>query len=348
MHHRINIINSSQKSQDLFSALKYVLDTDINDAFINDIVSLPKDDVITIQICDYISDKALKTLNDLFRKRSYVAFRVYAGHYREEYNGWNLSFLSFIPSVSILIIDCKWGQESDFSVLSEMKNLKSLKLSLFDCKDYSFLKSLSIDLESLAIDAEMKSGKAKIDCRWLLRYHSLHTLYLGRVEKNLDSIVELSKLRNLTLRGGGAEDLSFLKKLQLEELEISWCNASKVDWNTLKDFSSLRSLILVSIKKLDDISFITTLANLEILKLIWMGAITKLPNFSNLTKLRVIDIHTCNKLIDVSGLVNVPLLEKVSIIGNSLTNEAAEILLNNPTIKDLSCYGNKVDFRVER
>ncbi len=110
----------------------------------------------------------------------------------------------------------------------------------------------------------------------------------------------------------------------------------------------MRSLTLVSIKKLDDISFITTLPNLEILKLNWMGSITKLPDFSNLTKLRGIDIHTCNKLVDVSGLVNVPTLEKVSIIGNSLTNEAAEILLNNPSIKDLCCYGNKVDLRVER
>ncbi len=348
MHNRINVINSSQKSQDLFSALKYVLDTDINDAFINDIVSLPKDDVITIQICDYISEKALTTLNELFRKRPDVIFRVYAGHYREEYKGWNLSFLSFIPTVSRLIIDCRWGQDSDFSVLSELQNLKSLKLSIFDCKDYSFLKSLSIDLECLAIDAEMKSGKAKIDCRWLLRYRSLHTLYLGRVEKNLDCIVGLTNLKKLTLRGGGGKDLSFLKQLQLQELEISWCTASKVDWNTLKDFSSLRSLSLLSIKKLEDISFITTLSNLEILKLIWMGAVTTLPDFSRLTKLRDIDCDTCNKLVDVSGLVNVQSLEKVRIIANSLTKDAADSLLNNPSIKDLDCYGNKFHLRISR
>lgn len=345
MHHRINIINSSQKSQYLFSALEHKLDTDINEDFVTEIVSLPEGDVITIQICDYISDKALITLNEIFRKRPDVTFRVYGGYEGEGFNGWNLSFLTFMPSVSKLILNCFQYLETDFSVLSELYNLKSLELGVYDVKDYSFLKNLPEQLERLCIDAEMKSGKAKIDCRWLLRYHELHTLYLGRIEKNLDCIVGLAKLSKLTLRGGGAKDLSFLKKLQLRELEISWCNASKVDWNTLKDFSSLKSLSLLSIKKLEDLSFITTLTNLEKLKLIWMGAVTKLPDLSNLTKLRSIDCDTCNKLVDVSGLVNVKSLEKVRFIGGkSLTKESIEILLKNHSIKDLySSY-----FKVER
>lgn len=345
MHHRINIINSSQKSQYLFSALEHKLDTDINEGFVTEIISLPKGDVITIQICDYISDKALITLNEIFRKRPDVTFRVYGGYEGEGFNGWNLSFLTLMPSVSKLILNCFQCLETDFSVLSELYNLKSLDLGIYNVKDYSFLKNLTEQLERLCIDAEMKSGKAKIDCQWLLRYHALHTLSLGRIEKNLDCIVGLSNLSNLTLRGSGVKDLSFLKKLQLRELEISWCSASKVDWNTLKDFSSLMSLTLLSIKKLDDLSFITTLPNLEELKLIWMGAVTKLPDLSNLTKLRSIDCDTCNKLVDVSGLVNIKSLEKVRFIGGkSLTKESIEILLKNHSIKDLySSY-----FKVER
>lgn len=336
MIQRINIINSSQKSQSLFSVLEYKLDTDINEGFVQEIVSLPKEDVITIQICDYISEKALITLNEVFRLRPDVTFRVYGDDERKVYNGWNLSFLSLIPSVSKLMLNCFRCLETDFSVLSELQNLRSLELGVYDVKDYSFLKNLTDKLERLFIDAEMKSGKAKIDCRWLLRYHELHTLYLGRIEKNLDCIVGLGKLSKLTLRGGGAKDLSFLKKLQLRELEISWCNASKEDWNTLKDFTSLKSLTLISIKKLEDIAFITTLPNLEELKLIWMGAVAKLPDLSNLVKLRSIDCDTCNKLIDVSGLVNVKSLEKVCFIGGkSLTKESIEILLKNHSIKDL-------------
>lgn len=336
MHHRINIINSSQKSQSLFSALEYKLDTDINEGFVQEIVSLPKEDVITIQICDYISEKALITLNEIFRQRPDVIFRVYGGYEGDEFNGWNLSFLTLIPSVSKLILNCFQCLDTNFSVLSELHNLRSLELGVYDVKDYSFLKNLTEQIEKLCIDAEMKSGKAKIDCRWLLRYHKLHTLYLGRIEKNLDCIVGLGKLSKLTLRGGGVKDLSFLKKLQLRELEISWCNASKVDWDTLKDFPSLNSLTLLSIKKLEDISFIKTLPNLEELKLIWMGAVTKLPDLSNLAKLRSIDCDTCNKLVDVSGLVNVKSLDRACFTGGkSLTKESIEILLKNHSIKDL-------------
>ncbi len=107
-----------------------------------------------------------------------------------------------------------------------------------------------------------------------------------------------------------------------------------MDWSTLQNLSSLQSLTLFSIKKLEDISLTATSANLEILKFIWMGAITKLPDFSKLTKLRDIEFDTCNKLVDVSSLVNVKSLEKVSFVGGkNLTKDAVETLLMNTSIK---------------
>lgn len=339
MMYQLFEIRSSEQNIAQLPSSRMLRDEDVNDAFIREVINLPADDVITIQISDYISEKALRKLNELFRQRPDITFRVYGWIDMQGNDSWNISFLSLIPSVSKLTLDCFRCFNTDFSVLSELRNLKNLNLDILCVKDYSFLHHLTEKLEALHVNDEMKSGKSKIDCRCLLRFQSLHTLYLGHIEKNLESIGELPNLKKLTLRGVGAKDLSFLKKTQLKELEISWCNASRMDWNTLRDISSLKTLTLFSIKKLEDISFIATLTNLETLKLIWMGSVENIPDLSKLTKLRFSYFLTCNKLTDVSGLVEVRSLEKVFIVGKRLTREAGEKLLDNTSIKDLKCFG---------
>lgn len=345
MFRRINIINSSHAAEE-FPSLGTVEENEVNDTFIHEIVSLPEDDIIIIQICDYISAKTLRKLNGLFLQRPDITFRVYGGEGREAYDGWDLSFLSLIPDVSRLILNCFRALNTDFSLLCGLKNLRSLELAAYDIKDYSFLQDLPDQLECLLIDAEMKTGKAKIDCRWLLRYSSLHTLFLGRIEKNLDCIADLINLRKLTLRGG-ASDLSFLKNMDLKDLTISWCAATKIDWDSLHDLSSLQSLTLFGVKKLEDISFISTLRNLETLKLERMGSVVRMPDLSGMKKLRAVDLD-CNNLTDVSGLLGVASLENVRISSNSLPEYAAESLLSNLSIKHLSCFGKKFRLMVDR
>lgn len=340
--YRLFEIRSSRQNVERLPGINSLRDKNVNDSFVKEIVSLPEGDNIRVQISDYISDKALRKLNNVFQLRPDIDFRIYGFGFGEE-DCWNLNFLTLLPSVSKLSIDCSRSRDTDFTVLGDLHNLHSLQLEVIDVKDFSFLDTLPKDLENLHIDAEVFSGKPKFDCRLLLRFQSLSTLYLGHVEKNLDCMAGLSKLRKLTLRGGGAKDLVFLSQVPLEDLEISWCNASKVDWTTLQVIASLRSLTLFSIKKLEDVSFIASLPNLEILNFIWMGAVTRLPDLSCLTKLRVIDFDTCNKLVDVSGLVNVNSLETVRIFGNKLTLDAAAILRNNTSIKELVCNGYRYD-----
>ncbi len=347
MYYIINIY-ASDKFQGELSLKGMILDTDINEVFIKEIMSFPKEDIITIQANGYISCEALKTLDKLFQLRPDVQFKVSGWSDLNNFNGWDLSFLSLIPSVTNLSIGGFTALNTDFSVLCELKNLRSLEIGVYEVKDYAFIKTLPSNLETLKVEAEMRSGKPNLDCNWILHYQSLHTLFLGKIDRNLDCIVDLPNLKKLTLKGGGRKDLSFLKKLQLEDLEISWCNASKVDWNTLKNISSLQSLTLFSIKKLEDLSFISTLSNIEKLRLIWMGAVTQLPDLSTLKKLRVIECETCNKLADISTLYNIPSLEKVLIIGNSLTKESVEKLMKVPTIKELRCGGNKLSHIVVR
>ena len=67
-------------------------------------------------------------------------------------------------------------------------------------------------------------------------------LSLGKLDKNLEAIVKLSQLRELGIRSVKNKDLSFLKQMPINDLSIWWCDGSKIDLTTLKDFRTLRQL----------------------------------------------------------------------------------------------------------
>lgn len=166
-------------------------------------------------------------------------------------------------------------------------------------------------MEHLHIDADLKSGKPVFDCQWLLRLKNLQSLFLGKLDKNLEAIVGLSQLRKLELRAVKNKDLSFLKQMLIKDLSILWCDKlQKIDLTVLSDFRTLRQLKLFRISKLDDISFVSTLTGLEKLELIWLANITKIPNLANLNNLAEVYIDTLNKLVDITSLVNAPKIKK--------------------------------------
>lgn len=300
-----------------------------------------------VQISDYIPNTVLEKLNRLFILRPDISFRVYGGAdkkfgYGDDFNGWNLDFLRFVPDVQNIVIGDFEYKNTDLSILSSLSNLKSLTLDIYDLRDFSFVKTLSSRLEHLYIDAVLKNGKPVFDCQWLLRFKNLQSLFLGKLDKNLESIVGLSQLKKLELRAVKNKDLSFLKQTPINDLSIWWCDGSKIDLTVLSDFRTLRQLRLIRISKLDDISFVSTLTGLERLELILLANITKIPNLSNLNKLTEVYIDTLNKLVDITSLVNAKNLRKVNMLGvKSMTKESVYAVLDNPNVEELRCFGGK-------
>lgn len=297
----------------------------------------------TIQICDYISDAILEKLNRIFISRPDITFRVYGG-YSKDFDGWDLDFLHYLSNVQSLIIDCFEYKNTDLFVLSRLCNLKSLTLDIYDLRDYSFIKTLPRQLEELSINATLRYGKPIFDCKWLLYLKDLQSLFLGKLDKNLEAIAELSHLRKLGLRAINSMDLSFIKQLPVEDLSILWCDGSKIDLTTLGDFRNLRRLKLFRISKLNDISFVNTLNELERLELIWLANITTIPNLANLNKLSEVYIDTLNKLVDVTSLIHVKNLRKLEMLGvKSMTKESVYAVLDNPNMEELICFGGKAE-----
>lgn len=299
-----------------------------------------------VQISDYIPNTVLEKLNRLFISRPDISFRVYGGAdsgFGNGFNGWNLDFLRFVPDIRNIVIDSFEYKNTDLSVLSNLPNLKSLTLHyIYGLRDFSFVNTLSSQLEHLYMDVDWKNGKPVFDCQWLLRFKNLQSLFLGKLDKNLEAIVELSQLKKLELKAVKNKDLSFLKQMPINDLSIWWCDGSKIDLTVLSDLRTLRQLRLIRISKLDDISFVSTLTGLERLDLILLANITKMPNLSNLNKLTEVYIDTLNKLVDITSLVNAKNLRKVDISGvKSMTKESIYAVLNNPNVEELRCFGGK-------
>ncbi|MCE8926587.1 leucine-rich repeat domain-containing protein [Phocaeicola vulgatus] len=302
-----------------------------------------------IQISDYIPNTVLEKLNCLFTLRPDISFRVYGGAdkkfgYGDDFNGWNLDFLRFVPDVQNIVIGDFEYKNTGLSILSSLSNLKSLTLGIYDLRDFTFVNTLPSQLEHLHIDADLKSGKPVFDCQWLLRLKNLQSLFLGKLDKNLEAIVGLSQLRKLELRAVKNKDLSFLKQMLIKDLSILWCDSSKIDLTVLSDFRTLRQLKLFRISKLDDISFVSTLTGLEKLELIWLANITKIPNLANLNNLAEVYIDTLNKLVDITSLVNAPKLRKVKMLSvKSMTKESVYAVLDNLNVEELLCFGGKAE-----
>jgi len=301
-----------------------------------------------VQISDYIPNTVLEKLNRLFILRPDISFRVYGGAdkkfgYGDNFNGWNLDFLRFVPDVQNIVIGDFEYKNTGLSI-SSLSNLKSLTLDIYDLRDFSFVNTLPSQLEHLHIDADLKSGKPVFDCQWLLRLKNLQSLFLGKLDKNLEAIVGLSQLRKLELRAVKNKDLSFLKQMLIKDLSILWCDSSKIDLTVLSDFRTLRQLKLFRISKLDDISFVSTLTGLEKLELIWLANITKIPNLANLNNLAEVCIDTLNKLVDITSLVNAPKLRKVKMLSvKSMTKESVYAVLDNLNVEELLCFGGKAE-----
>lgn len=276
--------------------LKYYGYKDLTDEFIAEAAGNPI--VKTVQISRQLPDEAFEAIDRILALREDMTFRIY-GLFGED--KFDLSCLHLMKHLRHLTIDVNLKDNKemlDFSVLTQLENLHSLNLLAFDLRDYSFVKELSPCLEKLTVFADTMGGAIKFDCGWLKRYEGLEKLFLGvKAKKNIESIAEIGSLRELTLRGIKLPNFDFLRETGIESLALCWCGMN--DLSSLAGFN-LKSLELWRINKLEDISFISTLQQLESLKLQDLKHIKALPDMSALKNLQEIVLE--NVPIDVDSL----------------------------------------------
>ena len=189
----------------------------------------------------------------------------------------------------------KLSIESDvsenISVLGNMKNLRELKIHVSKGADLTVLEKLT-KLETLKIYG---------DC----------------TAEGLDSIVNLKKLKNLSLDGfynyyGKHPDLSFIGEMTgLESLSLSYSNKSFT--NTIGNLKGLKELSLLDINncRTYDMSFLEELTGLESLFLFGHYGIDRV-DYSKMKNLKSLDILLC-EFKDLSSIKKCSSLEHFSV-----------------------------------
>lgn len=264
-----------------FSKLGY---KDITDEIKKSIMESPNFN--TIQINGALPSEAFEAIDELLALRSDITFRIF-GLYDK--NHLDLDVLSTMKNLTHLRLDCiHLSSDSDLvrvEKLCGLKGLKSLALELFDLKDYSFIQDLDKCIEDLSIMADTMKGTPVFDCKWLLEFPKIHTLYLGKkAKKNYKCIAKLPNLKNLALRGIKTDSFDFLKETDLEVLRVLWAGVE--NFESLGCLKSLKHLELWRIPKLSDIGVIRELENLKSLKLQDLRNVKEFPDVSNLKKFK--------------------------------------------------------------
>ncbi len=271
---------------------------DIDENFITKIVENPK--IQCIQIDGWYGSfpaEVYPIVDAILEKREDMMFRIYGVKGNTQFD---ISPLEDMKHLKNLIINCCHLRENkdliNFDVLTHLR-LKSLRLDVFDLRDYSFVQNLCDELESLTLFADTMGGAVNFNCEWLLCYKNLHTLWIGKkAKKNIEVLSQIKNLKSLSLRGIKLASFDFLKEMNLETFELLW--NSNNDLSELKNLKSLKQIGLWRINKLDNIDFLSELENLEVIKLQDLRHITKLPDLSRLKNLKSIVLDNTAILID--------------------------------------------------
>lgn len=292
-----NYIHISIETHD-DNALKYIGYKDVDDEYIQNLLVNKK--VKWVQISERLPDEAYFSIDRILEARPDMTFRIFHLLDSEQFD---ISFLFSMTHLHRLRIDNIVGLRDnpniiDFQLLERL-SLKSLSLNCFGLKDYSFIKNLSEELEELMIYADIQNGSVNYDNEWLLKYRNLHTLWIGgKANKHFECLCELQGLRSLGMRGIKIKDFTFLKKMNLDKLSLLW--NSNNDLHELSELSGLKEIELWRINKLEDISFIESLIDLEVIKLQDLKYIKTLPNLNNHKKLK--HIYLIDTGIDETSL----------------------------------------------
>jgi Leucine-rich repeat (LRR) protein len=160
-------------------------------------------------------------------------------------------------------------------------------------------------------------------------------LYIDGHSKDFDVIGELSRLRELSVRGVTRTDLSPLAKLHSLESFRLLLGGTR-DLSALKSLAQLRKLEISMVRRLSDLDIIADIESLENLNLSYLPRLVKLPSFSRLRSLKSVDIEKLPGLQDLTSIADAPALEKFSFVGMpKLPIDAFRSFVGHPTLKQI-------------
>lgn len=226
------------------------------------------------------------------------------------------SYLADKDVAELVLNDGKGWRGSDISFLSELPELRSLKI--IDLKISS--------IEPIHLLHKLEELKVITYCKTEIRFSEFPYLKVCSLEwrPKATSLFDCESLKELFInRYSGKDTSSFAKLINLESLSI--LNAPIENLFGLRSLRKLRYLRLANLKRIQSLGGIEDLTNLEELEVHTCRSIASITEIQNLIKLRKLylnndgDIESLRPLDKLEHLEAVIFYESTNIVDGDLT-----------------------------
>lgn len=290
-------------------------------------------DLRSVQFTAPLSDCTYDRLNEeLFAQRPDVEFRVYGRECRVD-----LAFAARMTNVQHFAADCL-RDAVHIERIAAMTRLRSLSLGILSLRSFDVLALLPRTLSSLRL-LETRSKKPSLG--ELQRFSHLRELMIEGHTNDIDVVHWLTSLRSLTLRSIRTPDAAYLAGLP-ELGEVRFLLGGIRSFEAVSTLPKLESLEIGLIRGLEDLSFVSSLAGLRMLKLRDLCRVACLPSLSNLPLLRCIHLENMRALQDLTGLGSAIALEEFRLVGGKGQTAAqlAPVLANRNVMRIEAFFGS--------
>ncbi|WP_127534660.1 hypothetical protein [Paenibacillus kobensis] len=285
-------------------------------------------DLEVIQFSKPIELDTFRLLNEhLFAKRDDVELRVF-GFYGEK---CDLSFLSLVPNVARLSIDCI-SEVDHLDVITQLDKLKALHIGVYTLHSFEALHYVPDTLETIMIG---QTHSKKPDLAVLDRFRNLKKICIESHTKNIDVLGNLHQLEEITLRSITTKHLEFLAPLtKMWSLDVKLGGIN--NFSAIEGMDNIKYLELWQVRGLKDLSFISTLNGLQYLFLQSLSNVETLPALKSLTRLRKIHLQNMKGLKNISSLGQASsLVEFTHWEALKMTIEDYIPLFSNPSVQNV-------------
>ncbi len=143
----------------------------------------------------------------------------------------------------------------------------------------------------------------------------------------------------------GLEFLKLMPKLEVLELYTTTIE----NYGVLNEINTLRELFLNNIRQHEDLSFISSLFQIEKLSLLNLRQLEKLPDLAGCKGLKGVFLWDCKKLKDIQALAGAPNLEQLDIVDTPHQPDDLAFLMKLDNIKYINGQfgSNKTNKRFE-
>lgn len=232
----------------------------------------------------------------------------------ECYNLKNINSLEYLSNLRILELrGC--SNLSEIKGLTWLTNLVSIDIiESSDLVDVSAMHNL-VNLERLNIyycykikDISAFENLIELRYLYLIKCHGLESITALKKLKKLD-ILNLDESGNFDIR----EILALNNSIEKMIFDTSMVSSDLNDF--CNKFTNLKVLYMNNCDKIDDLSSINKLINLEKLRLKSYGgeSISSLDFDNSITNINTLDLISCNNLMDINTIKNIDKLENLNL-----------------------------------